>query len=250
MIAMTTRRGYGVDAVTPHNEAGKGDYAETVLLPGDPERAEWMAETFLEAPRCVNRRRGALGFTGLFQGRPVSIQATGIGVSSFLIYAHELLDFHRVKTLIRTGTCGALTAEVGLRSLVISQSVRGESAGSGQVYGLYDAAAGPDPALLARALASAGELGIEHYAGLTACSDLFYHPEGRARFAQVQAEGALAVDMETSALYRIAAHFGARALSILTVVDNVVTGEQTDYSERQALFADMTRLALDVAMES
>ncbi|TIT04073.1 DeoD-type purine-nucleoside phosphorylase [Mesorhizobium sp.] len=236
--------------MTPHNEAGKGDYAETVLLPGDPQRAEWMAETFLEAPRCVNRRRGALGFTGLFRGRPVSIQSTGIGVSSFLIYAHELLDFHRVRTLIRTGTCGALTAKVGLRSLVISQSVHGESAGSGQVYGLYDAAAGPDPTLLARALARAGELDIEHYAGLTACSDIFYHPEGSARFAEVQAEGALAVDMETSALYRIAAHFGARALSLLTVVDNVVTGEQTDYSERQALFTDMTRLALDVAAEN
>ncbi|MET3581735.1 purine-nucleoside phosphorylase [Mesorhizobium robiniae] len=236
--------------MTPHNEASRGDYAETVLLPGDPQRAEWMAETFLEAPRCVNRRRGALGFTGLFQGMPVSIQSTGIGVSSFLIYAHELLDFHRVRTLIRTGTCGALTAKVGLRSLVISQSVHGESAGSGQVYGLYDAAAGPDPVLLARAVARAGELGIEHHAGLTACSDIFYHPEGCARFAGVQAEGALAVDMETSALYRIAAHFGARALSILTVVDNVVTGEQTDYSERQALFTDMTRLALDVAAEN
>lgn len=250
MIAMTTRRGFGVDAVTPHNEAGKGDYAETVLLPGDPQRAEWMAETFLEAPRCVNRRRGALGFTGLFRGKPVSIQATGIGVSSFLIYAHELLDFHGVRTLIRTGTCGGLAAAVRLRSLVLSQSVRGESADSGQVFGLYGADAGPDPALFARALAKAAELGIEHQAGLTACSDIFHHPEGRARFAEAQAHGALAVDMETSALYRIAAHFGAQALSILTVVDNVVTGEQTDYSERQALFADMTRLAFEVAIEN
>ncbi|TGQ47917.1 MULTISPECIES: DeoD-type purine-nucleoside phosphorylase [unclassified Mesorhizobium] len=236
--------------MTPHSEAGKGDYAETVLLPGDPQRAEWMAETFLEAPRCVNRRRGALGFTGLFRGKPVSIQATGIGVPSFLIYAHELLNFHGAKTLIRTGTCGSLTAAVRLRSLVISQSVRGESARSGQVFGLYDAAAGPDPGLLARALQRADELGMEHHAGLTTCSDIFYHPEGRARFAEAQTLGALAVDMETSALYRIAAHFGARALSLLTVVDNVVTDEQTDYAERQALFTDMTRLALDIATES
>ncbi|TIM95224.1 MAG: purine-nucleoside phosphorylase, partial [Mesorhizobium sp.] len=101
-----------------------------------------------------------------------------------------------------------------------------------------------------QALARAAEIGIEHQAGLTICSDIFYHPRGRDRFAEAQAQGALAVDMETSALYRIAAHFGARALSMLTVVDNVVTGEQTDYSERQALFTDMTRLALDVAIES
>jgi purine-nucleoside phosphorylase len=236
--------------VTPHNEAGKGDYAETVLLPGDPQRAEWMARTFLEAPRCVNRRREALGFTGLFRGKPVSIQATGIGVPSFLIYVHELLDFYGATTLIRTGTCGGLTAEVALRSLVISQSVRAESAVSGQVFGLYEAAATPDPQLFAHALARAAELGIEHSAGLTTCSDIFYHPMGRARFAEAQALGALAVDMETSALYRIATHFGARALSLLTVVDHVVTGKQTEYSERQALFTDMTRLALEVAADS
>ncbi|MCA0001113.1 MULTISPECIES: DeoD-type purine-nucleoside phosphorylase [unclassified Mesorhizobium] len=233
--------------MTPHIEASEGDYADIVLLPGDPQRAEWMAMAFLEAPRCINRRRGALGFTGLFRGQPVSIQATGIGVSSFLIYAHELLDGYGVRTLIRTGTCGGLTAEVKLRSLVISQSVRPESARSGQVFGLYDAGAGPDPALFARALAKAAELGIDHRAGLTACSDVFHHPEGRARFADAQAAGALAVDMETSALYRISRHFGARALSICTVVDDIDSGEQTQYAERQDLFTDMTRLALEIA---
>jgi purine-nucleoside phosphorylase len=233
--------------VTPHNEASKGDYARAVLLPGDPERAEWMAKTFLDAPRCVNRRRGALGFTGLFRGQPVSIQTTGVGASSFLIYAHELLDFYGATTLIRTGTCGALAAKVKLRDLVISQSVRGESSQSGQGFG--DAVATPDPALYASALARAAELGFDHHAGLTACSDMFYHPEGRGRFADVQALGALAVDMETSALYRIAARFGASALSICTVVDNVVTDEQTSYSERQAIFTDMTRLALEVLVD-
>ncbi|AZV22172.1 purine-nucleoside phosphorylase [Mesorhizobium sp. M7A.F.Ce.TU.012.03.2.1] len=235
--------------MTPHNEADKDDYADTVLLPGDPQRAEWMAQTFLEAPRCINRRRGALGFTGLFGGKPVSIQATGIGVSSFLIYAHELLDHYGARTLIRTGTCGSLTAKAKLRSLVISQSAQAESAQSGQVFGLYGPA-GPDPALLASSLAKAVEFGIDHHAGLTVCSDIFYHPEGRARFAVARAQGALAVDMETSALYRISQHFGARALSMCVVVDNIETGEQTDYSERQALFTDMTRLALAVAVEA
>lgn len=235
--------------MTPHIEAAHGDYAETVLLPGDPERAQWMAETFLEAPRCVNRRRGALGFTGLFRGKPVSIQATGIGVPSFLIYAHELLDFHRVKTLIRTGTCGGLSPDVPTRGVVISTAVCAESAMSGQVFGLYEPA-GPDQALQASVVRRAAELGIVCSAGLTVCSDAFHHPDGRARFDEPIARGALAVDMETSALYRIAAHFGARALSLLTVVDHITTGEQTDYAERQAMFNDMTRLALEVASVS
>ncbi|CDX26387.1 purine-nucleoside phosphorylase [Mesorhizobium sp. SOD10] len=234
--------------MTPHIEAGRGDYAETVLLPGDPERAQWMAETFLDKPRSVNRRRGALGFTGLFRGKPISIQATGIGVSSFLIYAFELLDYYGVKTLIRTGTCGGLSEEVPLRGVVISSHVRAEGANSGQVFGLYQPA-GPDPALHALALRRATDLGVACSAGLTICSDVFHHPEGRARFDEPMALGALAVDMETSALYRIAAQFDARALSLLTVVDHIATGELTDYSERQALFTDMTRLALEVAAE-
>ncbi|MEI9403025.1 purine-nucleoside phosphorylase [Mesorhizobium argentiipisi] len=235
--------------MTPHIEAGRGDYAETVLLPGDPERAQWMAEMFLEAPRCVNRRRGALGFTGRFRGKPVSIQATGIGAPSFLIYAFELMEYYGVKTLIRTGTCGGLSEDVPLRGVVVSSEVRAESAISGQVFGLYQPA-GPDPALHARALQCAADLGIACSAGLTICSDVFHHPDGRARFDEPMALGALAVDMETSALYRIAAQFGARALSLLTVVDHVATGELIDDSERQALFTDMTRLALEVAVES
>ena len=235
--------------MTPHIEAQRGDYAETVLLPGDPERAQWMAETFLEVPRCVNRRRGALGFTGRFRGKPVSIQATGIGVSSFLIYAHELLDYHGVKTLIRTGTCGGLSEDVPLRGVVISSEVRAEGAISGQVFGLYQPA-GPDQALHALALRRAADLDIACSAGLTICSDVFHHPDGRARFDEPMAMGALAVDMETTALYRIAAQFGARALSLLTVVDHIATGELTEYSERQALFTDMTRLALEIAAES
>lgn len=234
--------------MTPHIEADRDDYAETVLLPGDPERAQWMAETFLEAPRRVNRRRGALGFTGRFRGRPLSIQATGIGASSFLIYAHELLTFYGAKTLIRTGSCGALARHVALRSIVISSAVQAEGASSGQVFGLYRPA-GPDQALLALATRRASKLGIPCRAGPTISSDIFHHPDGRVRFEEPMASGALAVDMETSALYRIAAQFGARALSLLTVVDHIATGEQTDYSERQALFADMTRLALEVAAD-
>ena len=239
--------------MTPHNEAERGDYAGTVLLAGDPQRTRWIAQTFLEAPRCVNRRREALGFTGTFRGCPVSVQTTGVGASSFLIYAYELLDHFGSRTLIRIGTCGGLTAAAALRSLVISSEVRGEDAVSGQVFGLYDARdCRPDPDLLRRALEKAGKLGIACLAGLTVCSDVFYYPgrSGIGRFAAAQAAGAIAVDMETCALYRIAGHFGARALSICTVVDNIATGEETDYAERQALFTDMTRLALEVACTS
>jgi purine-nucleoside phosphorylase len=142
-----------------------------------------------------------------------------------------------------------LSEEVPLRGVVISSKVRAEGAISGQVFGLYQPA-GPDPALHAVALRRAADLGIACSAGLTICSDVFHHPDGRARFDEPRALGALAVDMETSALYRIAAQFGARALSLLTVVDHIATGELTDYSERQALFTDMTRLALEVAAES
>jgi purine-nucleoside phosphorylase len=234
--------------VTPHNEAEKGDYAETVLLPGDPQRAAWIARTFLDAPRCVNARRGALGFTGTFRGRPVSLQATGIGASSFLVYAHELLDFYGARTLIRIGTCGGLRADVALRSLVISDAVQGEDGVSGQVFDLYRAGSGPDPVLLSLGRARADALGIAYRVGPTISSDVFYHPRGRARFEPAQAAGAIAVDMETSALYRIAAHFDARALSICAVVDNVATDQETDYSERQELFAGMARLALEVAV--
>ena len=234
--------------MTPHIEAGSGDYAETVLLAGDPQRAEWIAGTFLEAPRCVNRRRGALGFTGGFHGRPVSVQTTGIGASSFLIYAHELLDHYGARTLVRVGTCGSLSRTAKLRSLVISSEVRGEDAASGQVFGHYDARhCRPDPDLLRRALEKSAELGIACQVGLTVCSDIFHHPAGSARFAAARAAGALAVDMETSALYRVAGRFGARALSICTVVDDIATGEETDYAERQGLFSDMTRLALESA---
>ena len=232
---------------TPHNEAKRGDYAEAVLLPGDPQRAEWIAATFLEDVRCVNRLRGALGYTGRFRGMPVSVQTTGIGAPSLAIYAHELLETYGVKTLIRVGTCGGLAEHVKLRSLVISQSSSSDSAINRQFFGVYDYAPSADFELLRRAAARAAELALDHHVGQTASSDVFYHPDVLGRFAGVRAHGALAVDMETNALYTVAARFRAKALSICTVVDSLVTGEETDPAERQGLFSDMVRLALDVA---
>ncbi|MGF7006802.1 purine-nucleoside phosphorylase [Aminobacter sp. BE322] len=232
--------------LTPHNEAGRDDYAETVLLAGDPQRTEWVARNFLEEARCVNRIRGALGFTGRWRGLPVSVQTTGIGAPSLSIYVHELLETYGARTLIRIGTCGALAEHVRLRSLVISQSASTDSHVNRQLFGLYDYAPSADFQLLRRAAEKAEELAVDHHVGQTASSDVFYHPDGLARFAGVRASGALTVDMETNALYSIAARFGARALSICTVVDSLVTGEGTDPSERQELFRGMVRLALEV----
>jgi len=232
--------------MTPHNAAQKGDYAEAVLLPGDPDRAEWIATTFLDDARCVNRIRGALGFTGSFQGVPVSVQTTGMGHPSLSIYVHELLDVYGARTLIRVGSCGGLDEQLPLRSLVLSQSASSDSSIDRQMFGHFDYAPAADFGLLRLAADRARANGFVHAVGPTASSDIFYHPDGLSRFATLRRHGVIAVDMETSALYTLAARFRARALSICNVVDNIVTGEETSLSERQALFTDMARLALDV----
>lgn len=232
--------------MTPHNEAGSGDYAETVLLPGDPQRAEWVAENFLEDVRCVNRWRSEPGFTGTFRGIPVSVQSTGMGVPSLAIYAHELLDAYRVKTLIRIGTCGGLAEKLKIRSLVISQASSGDSAMNRQLFGAFDFAACADFDLLRIAAERAAALKLEHFVCRTASSDVFYHPDGLKRLARLRQYGVTAIDMETSALYTIAARFSARALSICTVVDNMITAEEIDPAERQEVFRPMTDLALDI----
>lgn len=234
--------------MTPHNTAQKHDYAEAVLLPGDPDRAQWIASTFLDDVRCVNRVRGALGFTGAYRGVPVSVQATGMGHPSLSIYAHELLDVYGARTLIRVGTCGGLDGRLPLRSLVLSQSASSDGGINRQTFGAFDYAPAADFGLLRLASDLAGAMKLVYAVGPTASSDVFYHPDGFDRFAMLRRHGVIAVDMETSSLYTLAARFGARALSICTVVDNMVTGEETELSERQALFTEMTRLALDVVL--
>jgi purine-nucleoside phosphorylase len=232
--------------MTPHIEASKGDYAGTVLLPGDPQRAEWVAENFLGDLRCVNRWRGEPGFTGTFRGIPVSVQSTGMGMPSLAIYVHELLDAYGVRTLIRIGTCGGLIEGARLRSLVVSQVASGDNAVNRQLFAPFDYAPSPDFGLLRLAAERAVALKIDHLIGRTASSDFFYHPEGLKRLGRLRQYGVIAIDMETSALYTIAARFSARALSICTVVDNMITNEAIDPSERQEVFRPMTELALDI----
>lgn len=226
--------------MTPHIEAGKGDYAERVLLPGDPERAAWIARTLFDKPRQVNAIRGALGFTGTYRGMPVSVQATGIGRPSLSIYVHELLTVFGVTTIVRTGSAGSLDKRAGLRSMVIA-----EKAAMDFEVENAEAWLRPDAALYETAVALAGKGGDTHQACPMVSSDVFYHDDPLGRFSKARARGALACDMETAMIYRMAKHFGARALSICTVVDSLVTGEEIARSERQEVFGPTARLALD-----
>lgn len=233
--------------MTPHLEAAAGDFAETVLLPGDPDRAAYIAKTLFDDPRCVNRVRGALGYTGSYRGTRVSVQTTGMGPGSIAIYAHELVTFYGAKTLLRVGSCGSLTREIGLRELVASEKAVSDVASGGSSFGAIAMAVPCDADLLARAMERAQALGLRLHVGPTGSSDHYYHPLGMARMAGLMADRAIAIDMETHALYAAAERLGVRALSICTVVDSLVAHEEIDRSERQAVFGPMARLALEVA---
>jgi purine-nucleoside phosphorylase len=229
--------------MTPHNEASRGDYAETVLVPGDPLRAQWIAETFLDKPVCVNRVRGAYGYTGQYRGKKVSLQTTGMGRPSFSIYIHELVAFYGVRTIIRIGSCGALTMQTPIRDVFVADSAIMDT----DLEGNAAAAGGPDSDLFQRAIEAAAKASIACHVGSMVSSDIFYHPEQATRFNLPRARGIIAVDMETANLFALAKALGFRALSICTVVDSLLTGEETALSERPELFRDMARVALDVA---
>jgi purine-nucleoside phosphorylase len=241
---MAERKG---KSMTPHNEAKKGDYAETVLLPGDPLRAKWIAETFFDAPRKVNSVRNCLGYTGTFKGRPVSVQATGMGQPSLAIYVHELLAIYDAKTLVRVGTCGGLTTEVKVRDIVLAMTASTDSA-INKGFEPFTYAPFADFSLLRRAVELAEARGLTTHVGGILSSDVFYVPEGIESYGELPRHGVLAVEMEAAALYTLAARFKARALAICTMTDCLVTGAQINASERQSSLIDMVELALDTAL--
>jgi purine-nucleoside phosphorylase len=232
--------------VSLHIAAKPGDIAETALLPGDPLRAQFVAETFLENPVCYTRVRGMLGFTGAYGGRRVSVQGTGMGMPSHAIYVHELINLYGVKRLIRIGTCGAYRKDIPLKSLVLAMSASTDSAMNSRRFQGMSYAPTADFGLLLRAHEEAKRLGLPVFAGNVFSSDTFYddEPEAWRLWAEY---GVLAVEMETAILYTLAAKFGVRALSILTVSDNFPLKAAATHEERQTAFQDMMRIALEIA---
>jgi purine-nucleoside phosphorylase len=233
--------------VTPHNEAEKGDYADAVLLPGDPLRAKWIAEAFLTDVRGVNTVRNCFGYTGRYNGTPVSVQATGMGEPSLAIYVHELINEYGVKTLIRVGTCGSLSDKAKLRDVIIAATASTDSAMNRDVFGPWQFSPAADFTLVRAAVDRAAERGLTWHVGGVASTDVFYHPAGSTVYDVLAAHGVLAVEMETHALYTLANRFGARALTVCTVTDSLVTGERIAAEERQSSLTEMTELALEVA---
>jgi len=233
---------------TPHNSAQPGDYAEAVLLPGDPLRAKWIAETFFDSPRQVNAVRNCLGYTGSWKGKPVSVQATGMGQPSLSIYVHELLNFYGVKIAIRVGTCGGLNPKVKLRDLIIAQAATTDSTIVRDGFGPYNFAPIADFELLADAVQRARQQGLGAHVGNLLSSDIFYHSDGLKAYETLIAHGVLGVEMEAAALYTLCARFGARGLAICTMTDSLVSSEQLSAADRQTSLEEMIRLSLDVAV--
>ena len=232
---------------TPHNSAVKGDFAKTVLMPGDPLRAKFIAETFLDEPRLVNNVRGVQGYTGTYKGVPVSVMASGMGMPSIGIYSYELFTQYDVDNIIRVGSAGAIQRELKLGSIVAGMGACTNSNYAAQ-YGLGGTFAPiADFALLSAAVQSAKELGIEMPVGNLYSSDTFYDASASSlKWAEM---GVLAIEMEAAALYYNAAYTKKRGLSICSVSDNIVTGEELSPEQRQTGFTNMMKLALETAVK-
>jgi purine-nucleoside phosphorylase len=229
--------------VSTHIGAQPGQIAPVVLMPGDPLRARWIAETFLEDAECYTEVRGMYGYTGTWQGHRVSVQGSGMGQPSLAIYATELFREYDVTTVVRVGSCGALTEELAVRDLVIASGACTDSSMNAIAFEGLHYAPVADFGLLRDAAAAAPEARV----GLIFSSDSFYsaRPELVARMVDY---GVLAVEMEAAALYTLAAKHGARALAICTVSDHIVTGEETTSQEREQTFGRMVEVALTAAL--
>lgn len=230
--------------MTPHISAKKGEIAERIMLPGDPMRARWIAETYFDDPVCFNETRGMLGYTGTYNGIPVSVMGTGMGLPSLSIYVNELLDLYGVKSLIRVGSCGAIGDGLELMDVVIANGASTDSAINRQIFGGITYAPVADFNLLRSAVASAESRKISHRVGPIMSGDRFYVDEADY-LATVKAYGVLAVEMESSALYTLAAKFGAAALTLATVSDIIGSDHELTAQQRQQTMCDMCEIALD-----
>lgn len=228
---------------TLHIEAKTDEIAETILLPGDPLRAKFIADHFLSDAKPFNHIRNMLGFTGFYRGKRVSVMGTGMGMPSMGIYSHELIRVFGVKNLIRIGTAGTLQENVGLREIVIAQAASTNSS-FGKQFGLDgEIAAIPDFNLLSKAVKTAADKGIKYHVGNMLSSDIFYHFD-KDNWKKWQKMGILCIEMEACALFLNAAHLGAAALAINTISDSLITGEQLSSEEREHAFSEMVEVAL------
>jgi purine-nucleoside phosphorylase len=232
--------------MTIHIGAKPGEIADTVLMPGDPYRAKWAAETFLKDAVCVNQVRGMLGFTGTWRGHPVTIQGSGMGMPSLSIYANELIRDYGAKTLIRIGSAGAMQAHVKIRDVVIAMTASSLSTPSRAFFREAEFAPAADFGLLERAVAAARAKGTPFHVGGILSSDVFY--DERPDLSETLARhGVLCVEMEAAELYTVAARHGARALAVLTMSDHLLTHEALTSDDRERGFADMVEIALSAA---
>ncbi|WP_053366844.1 purine-nucleoside phosphorylase [Bacillus sp. FJAT-27245] len=230
-----------------HIGAKQNEIAETILLPGDPLRAKYIAETFLEDAKCYNEVRNMFGYTGTYKGKRISVQGTGMGVPSISIYANELIESYDVKTLIRVGTCGAIQKDVKVRDVILAMTSSTDSQINRLNFGGIDYAPAANFELLRNAYDAGIQKGLNLKVGSVFTADLFYNDNADLeKLAQYQI---LALEMETTALYTLAAKYGRKALSILTVSDHILTGEVTSAEERQLTFNDMIEVALEAAIK-
>lgn len=232
---------------TPHISAAQGDFAETILLPGDPLRAKHIADNFLEDAKLVTSVRNMFGYTGTYKGQRLSVMGTGMGIPSISIYATELITQYGVKNLIRVGSAGGLGEEVKIRDVVIGMGASTDSNVNRARLNNHDFAALADFNLLSSAVNTAKEQGIDVKVGNIFTADLFYTPNSEI-FPLLHKRGVLAVEMEAAGLYGVAAEHGANALCIVTISDHIMTGEATSADERQTSFDDMVKIALDTAV--
>jgi purine-nucleoside phosphorylase len=231
-----------------HIGAEQGQIAPTVLLPGDPLRAKWIAETFLDDAACYSEVRGMYGFTGTWRGQPVSVQGSGMGQPSMVIYVNELFQDYDVRRIVRVGSCGALTDRVALRDLIIASGACTDSSMNRIRFHGLDYAAVADFDLLCAANAAAKERDdVTAHVGLIFSGDSFYTPRPELMDPLV-AHGVLAVEMEASGLYTLAASYGRQALAICTVSDHLVTGEEASSEDREQSYRPMIEIALTAAL--
>lgn len=227
-----------------HIDAAINEIAEYVLLPGDPLRAKYIADNFLEEAKCINQTRAMLGFTGFYAGEKVTVIGSGMGQASLAIYVNELIDFYKVKKIIRVGTCGSYQKNIKIKDIVFAQSSSTDSSHNKNIFQGMDFSACSDFQLLLKAYNTALSMGEQPHVGNVLATDAFYPYDENSNWNKWASFGVMAVEMESNALYTLCVKNSVQALSILTVSDSLVTKESTSSEERQTSFMKMVEIAL------